>query len=133
MEEITRPTVPTTPNASRERDERNAMDSVSPANDAASSNNAIGKDTTSVVPSQNSLVPNTPRESGNLIESTNDGKIDGRSTSFNPLISNQATIVKKATKNVSFEDNDSNSRDRESSTLIEQSFYIRRGKHLIKI
>lgn len=129
MEEITRPIVPIPQNPNRERDERNAMDSASPVNDAASTNNGIVKDGTSLIPPQNSTVSNPPRESSNLIESTSDGKIDGRTTTFNQILSNQATIVKKATKNVSFEDNDSNSSDRESSTLIEQSFSIRRGKH----
>lgn len=123
MEEFTRPTVPITPNPppNRDRDERTIIDSVSPINDV------IGKDSST---SQNSLISNAPRESGNLIESTNpDGKIDGRVTTFNQILSNQATIVKKASKNVSFEDNDSNSSDRENGNLIEQSFYIRRGKH----
>lgn len=129
MEEITRPTVPTTPNPSRERDERNANDSVSPANDAASTSNAIAKDGTSLVPPQNSSILNTPRESSNLIENTSDVKMDSRIASANQILASQATIVKKASKNVSFEDNDSNSSDRESSTLIEQSFYVRRGKH----
>lgn len=130
MEEFTRPTVPIAPNPlpNRERDERNIIESVSLTNDTVSTN----KDGTmsSCVSTQNSLISNVSRESGNLIESTNtDGKIDGRVTTFNQILSNQATIVKKASKNVSFEDNDSNSSDRENSTLIEQSFYIRRGKH----
>lgn len=117
--------MPIIPNPGRERDERNVIDPVSPNNDATSNNNgSIGKDTTSLAAPQNSSVANLPADVDTSKSAT---QVNGRVTSFNQIPSNQTTIVKKASKNVSFEDNDSNSSDRES--LIEQSFYIRRGKH----
>lgn len=133
VEEITRTTVPITPNPARERDDRNAIDTVSPiGNDATSNNNASNaKDGPSIaVAPQNSTVTNVP--SGDVDTSKPTTQLNGRATtsSFNQVPSNQTAttvVAKKASKNVSFEDNDSNSSDRES--LIEQSFYIRRGKH----
>lgn len=134
LEEITRTTVPITPNPSRERDERNTIDAVPPNNDAASSNNSSNvKDGPALAVPQNSSVINLPADADASKPTT---QLNGRATamatatttSLNQIPSNQTTVVaKKASKNVSFEDNDSNSSDRES--LIEQSFYIRRGKH----
>lgn len=132
MEEITRSAVPITPNPSRERDERNTIDAVPPNNDTVSSNNiSNGKDGSAHATSQNSSVTNLPADADASKPTT---QLNGRatatatSTSHNQILSSQTTVVaKKASKNVSFEDNDSNSSDRES--LIEQSFYIRRGKH----
>lgn len=138
MEEITRIIAPVTQNSNRERDERSTIDSVSPSNDVPSNSNvSIIKDGTATPatataaaaappPPQNSSVTNLPAD----VEASKPAtQLNGRATtSFNQVPTNQTTVVaKKASKNVSFEDNDSNSSDRES--LIEQSFYIRRGKH----
>lgn len=137
MEEITRIIAPVSQNSNRERDERSTIDSVSPSNDVPSTNNVgIIKDGTATPatavaappppPPQNSSVTNLPAD----VEASKPAtQLNGRATtSFNQVPTNQTTVVaKKASKNVSFEDNDSNSSDRES--LIEQSFYIRRGKH----
>lgn len=124
LDEITRTPAPVTPNPNRERDERSTIDSVSPNNDTQSNNNASNvKDGTA--PAALS-VTNTPAD---VETSKPTAQMNGRATTtYNQIPSNQTTVVaKKASKNVSFEDNDSNSSDRES--LIEQSFYIRRGKH----
>lgn len=139
-EVIIRPsTVPTTPNLNRERDERNSIDSS-----ASTTVAQVNKETTqhptiatnqpppplpppSLPPSQTEPARIPPATDGDAsratAQSNGSDKVNGQDASH-------TTTNKKVPKNVSFEDNDSNSSDREGTSLFEQSFfYIRRGKH----
>lgn len=131
-EEVLRPsTVPTTPNLNRERDERNGIDSSVDTQ----GNVNLSKENTASVPGQ---IQHAPMTNVSQTESRN-ASIDGGEKATTQLNGTEkidgpdpphSTAIKKAPKNVSFEDNDSNSSDREGNNLFEQSFlYIRRGKH----
>lgn len=114
------------------RDERNSIDSSADVQ----VNLSIGKDTNPVpVQTHN---PNTNVSSlGDARNTTIDTdalkaatQLNGNDRINGQDASAHSMTNKKVSKNVSFEDNDSNSSDRDGSNLFEQSFfYIRRGKH----
>lgn len=139
-EENMRQPIVHTPNLNRDREERNSID-LSSTGDAQGNGLGIGKETNPVSMQTHNSNINTNVSSADARSATSDTETTAKQTTTRPngndrLPNGQEqsiihpTTSKKASKNVSFEDNDSNSSDREGSSLFEQSFfYIRRGKH----
>lgn len=127
---ITRPsTIPTTPNLNRDRDERNSIDSSASTVVVAAA--AATATTAAQINSSKDVLPAQAdaRISSIDTDASRSSQLNGNDK-INCLDATHAIATKKVPKNVSFEDNESNSSDREGSNLFEQSFfYIRRGKH----
>lgn len=126
-EEIVRHATAQSPNLHRERDERDSIDATTDAQV-----NQI-KESTTIVPAQaqhNISPPDTKNSITEIDASKLPIQLNGNDKANGQDVTHNTTITKKVSKNVSFEDNDSNTSDRESGSLFDQSFfYIRRGKH----
>lgn len=137
-EETMRQPIVQTSNLSRDREERNSIDLSS--TDAQGVALGIGKETNPVSMQIHNSNTNASSADARSAASDTDATAKPATAQLNgndrlpngqdQSIIHPTTTSKKASKNVSFEDNDSNSSDREGSSLFEQSFfYIRRGKH----
>lgn len=134
-DEMTRQPIAQSPNLSKERKESNPIDSSSDvqlnSNSCANSVDAQAQTQHNSTIASSTDLRNATIDADTLKSTTQlngNDKLNGNQNGVDSTHS--TTSVKKVSKNVSFEDNDSNSSDRDGGSLFEQSFfYMRRGKH----